>query len=1356
MATWNPFKKEFWQPSDTGKTRIRDVVREIAQPEKRAKNTIITNKEFWAPSAEKVRIRDVGREIGSIFTEGTRESGKIIGDTIAEPIVRRQIEQSEKTQAAIDAKIFDKMRENRAAGKSNGNLIKALSNRGKRVGTEDIIDSMNLSNKQIVGSFGKMATEVLSGSIASKGAGVAKGTIQASRAANLGKAGKAAAFAKTAFKEAASTVPFGYASDVFIKMREGKSLKESAKPGVGTLVTGGFSLLTGANAASRLGKLKQSVKLQEFGFNPKEAEQFSVGRDFQLSPKLRELGDTINKLGKDMVEAKNPALQKRAQKAFEQAKKTFRSEYVAETQGGFIRLGSGEEVAKPPKFKQAEEYVAAQRAKAKEAKGGKVRGVYNKAKAFYRDAKSKAVDFNAPIIDTLKKNAREYKYEVLPKFDIEDKIDRSIRSNDIAGQFLKDGGFEDIVQKVDDMENLDQYMIAKQMKRISEVKGSDFKTGRDAAADNNLIEAFGEVYEPFAKKASDYSRKILDYTVDSGLIAKDLADELKVQYPDYVPVNRIFELSELPRGGGTGRGNANLSKQTVVQKLVGSEREVESPMQSLMTKTYDAIVQGERNKAAQTLVAYKDLPGNPFQLVPLRTAENINARIDLYSEAKILKPLQNKIDKLIKTRAKSLRTLNTEVNNLNKAGVKEATKKTAEKEITKVKRFQPKQLIEQLINEDSSKLKAIKAKIENREPKVAELIDSITVMKEQFDDIKSYRGELFDEAKLLKDVKARGKDTISVLRDGVKEIYETTPDIARAAKALNVEQMGLLGKIFSLPTRVLKLGTTGISIPFTLANVAKDQVSSFINSSRGLKSSIANPIVFGKALWTSLGHGKMYDEMIRNGAMFTSFDISRNQAPKTLKQIRANRNVASKALYTVTHPGQLLRAAENIMSRTEEFTRAQQYVGTKRALMKEGRTVSDAVIEASKQSRSASGNFARRGEWGQVVNAVVPYLNASIQGNRSLIQAFAKRPKSTTAKLAATVLFPMAAITAWNLRDEKRKEAYDDMAEYEKENNFIIVPPNPTKDERGRWNVIKIPITPNIANLGNIVRKGMVAMQTAEDFDFVAATKDLIGSVSPVEPDKQSILSTLTPQAIKPTLQSQANYDFFTDRPIVPKSMERLSPEKQKYPWTAATAAKLAEKAGWSPLKVEAFIKSTFGSVGGQALNVSDRVMAAAGLISKDEVGGTDIADAAYARFGKAAGGASDDTEIAGLQEKLMDQADEGFELKAEAESLYKEYKGLSAEEANNKAKELKKTNPRLFEKLKDVASEEKLGLSYDEKLVKQLQVKNGERAKYIFEKISKLETAEEKNAYIADLRKKKIISDDVLKQIKKLAKSSK
>jgi len=1222
MATWNPFKKEFWQPSDTGKTRIRDVVREIAQPEKRAKNTIITNKEFWAPSAEKVRIRDVGREIGSIFTEGTRESGKIIGDTLASGYQRKQLEETEAGRARLESKIFDQMRKNRAEGKSNAAQIKALKSLGSRTQITDINESMNLSNKQVIGSFGKMATEVLSGSIATKGAGVVSNTAKAARAGSLSKG---AAFAKTAFKEAATTVPFGYASDVFIKMREGKSMKESAKPGVGTLVTAGFSALTGANAASRLGKLKQSVKMQEFGFKPKEAEEFVVGRDFKLSPKLRELGDSINKLNKDMVEAKTPALKNRAQKAYEQAKGVFRKEYLAETQGGFIRLGSGEEVAKPSAFKEAENYVAEQAKKMRTAKGGKVRGVINNAKAFYRDVKSKAVDFNAPIIDTLKKNAREFKYEILPKFDIEDKIDRSIRANDIAGQFLKDGGFEDIVQKVDSMENLDQYMIAKQMKRIKEIKGSDFKTGRDEIADSKMIEAFGEVYEPFAKQASEYSRKILDYVVDSGMVAKELADELKVTYPDYVPVNRIFELSELPRGGGIGRGNANLSKQTVVQKLVGSEREVESPMQSLMTKTYDAIVQGERNKAAQTLVAYKDLPGNPFQL--------------------------RKIEK----------------------------------------------------------------------------------------------GEA-----------AKGKATISVLRDGVKEIYETTPDIARAAKALNVEQMGLLGKIFSLPTRVLKLGTTGISIPFTLANVAKDQVSSFINSSRGLKNSIANPIIFGKALWTALGHGKQYDEMVRNGAMFTSFDISRNQAPKTLKQIRADRNVASKALYTVTHPGQLLRAAENIMSRTEEFTRAQQYVGTKRALMNEGRTMEDAIIEASKQSRSASGNFARRGEWGQVVNAVIPYLNASIQGNRSMIQAFAKRPKSTTAKLAATVLFPMAAITAWNLRDEKRKEAYDDMAEYEKENNFIIVPPNPTKDERGRWNVIKIPITPNIANLGNIVRQGMVTMQTDAKFDFVKATKDLIGSVSPVEPDKQSILATMTPQAIKPTLQSQANYDFFTDRPIVPKSMERLSPEKQKYPWTAATAAKLAEKAGWSPLKVEAFIKSTFGSVGGQALNVSDRVMAAAGLISKDEIGGTDIADAAYARFGKAAGGASDDTEIAGLQEKLMDQADEGFELKAEAESLYKEYKGLSAEEANNKAKELKKTNPRLFEKLKDVASEEKLGLSYDEKLVKQLQVKNGERAKYIFEKISKLETAEEKNAYVADLRKKKIISDEVLKQIKKLAQSSK
>lgn len=111
--------------------------------------------------------------------------------------------------------------------------------------------------------------------------------------------------------------------------------------------------------------------------------------------------------------------------------------------------------------------------------------------------------------------------------------------------------------------------------------------------------------------------------------------------------------------------------------------------------------------------------------------------------------------------------------------------------------------------------------------------------------------------------------------------------------------------------------------------------------------------------------------------------------------------------------------------------------------------------------------------------------------------------------------------------------------------------------------------------------------------------------------------------------------------------------------------------------------------------------------------------------------------------------------LKEEAITLDEELQSLSKEEANARFKQIKAKNPALAEKLKDVVSERKLGLTYTEKLMKQLGVENGERAKYIDQQIMKLPTSEERNAYYNKLRKKKIITDEVAKQIKKLRKKA-
>lgn len=116
----------------------------------------------------------------------------------------------------------------------------------------------------------------------------------------------------------------------------------------------------------------------------------------------------------------------------------------------------------------------------------------------------------------------------------------------------------------------------------------------------------------------------------------------------------------------------------------------------------------------------------------------------------------------------------------------------------------------------------------------------------------------------------------------------------------------------------------------------------------------------------------------------------------------------------------------------------------------------------------------------------------------------------------------------------------------------------------------------------------------------------------------------------------------------------------------------------------------------------------------------------------------------------------ESDERKEQAENLYEQWKELPRDEANSRAKELKAQNPKLFKELKQTAKDAKNGLTYEDRLIKSLGVSNGDRANFIFERAQELETREEKNAYIKDLKDKGVISKSVLKQIKRLAKEQK
>lgn len=742
----------------------------------------------------------------------------------------------------------------------------------------------------------------------------------------------------------------------------------------------------------------------------------------------------------------------------------------------------------PPKVQGAttNEYVDNLAIAAKKAREAGPSPVKIRAAEIASEAKRKLVDSNAPIEDILNK-AIKGGAKVPTKDNITYQIDRVLRAPTLAGQFLQDHGLDQIIKNVDNVDEFNQFLIAKHAQDL-QVKA--IRTGRNDLADAQLIKDLGPKYNEAAKAVNQYSQKLLDYSIDRGLISKELGVHLKAEYPNYVPINRIFSESERQNINGGGKSVASIGSQSVVQKLKGSDRQIENPLESLLAKTNDAFQQGEKNDAARMLAGYRDLPGNPFGLKELQASENVGAR-----------------------------------------------------------------------------------------------------------------------------------HTISYLDNGVKRTFETTKEVSEAAKSMNREQLGFVGQIFAVPTRVLRLGATGVNLPFIGANIVKDQATAFINSNRAASTSLANPANFIRALVNAVGHGKEYHNLLRAGAGGTSFDIARDAAPQTIARIRAGRSPITKIAYTAIHPGELLRAVEDTVGRSEELGRIQNFTGTRDALLKEGRSLEEANTLAAHAARNNSTNFSRAGDYGRVANTLLPYLNAGVQGSRVFLRNLQNRPAQTGAKLALTVFTPMAALTAWNVGDPVRKQAYDNIRDYEKENNFIIIPPNPTQDSKGRWNVIKIPMSQEVANLASIVRKGVESLRTDSKFNFAEMAGNLAGSVTSLNTQgPRQLLGQFTPQAVKPGLEMATNTNLFTGAPIVPNSLKNYPTNLQYRPNTSGTAVKIGQAVGASPLQVENFAATAGGGVGRQLLNTSDHALSGLGIIQPNQVGGQEVVDAIGARFNKAQG----------------------------------------------------------------------------------------------------------------------------------------
>ena len=696
---------------------------------------------------------------------------------------------------------------------------------------------------------------------------------------------------------------------------------------------------------------------------------------------------------------------------------------------------------------------------------------------FKADMREKFVDRFAPIEDRIKNQSEQ--------LEMRNALDRTLRADGISEAFIRDNNFDKLITSFKNKKELQTFEQALIAKHALELESNGVETGRDLAKDKALIKATDKRFAKEFKQVREYSDKVLQQTVDYGLISQDTANYLRKKYPDYIPFDRIFSDKEIntQMKHGVGVGEASLSTQSIIQRIEGSSRLIDSPLNALITKTQDMVRQGERNKTAELLASYAKDPKNPFQLRELKPDES-----------------------------------------------------------------------------------------------------------------------------------ADGRPTISYLDNGKKRTFLAAPEVAKAAKNMNREQMNIVLRALATPARVLRMGATTVNAGFTMANVVKDFVGATINSKGGINS--MNPKTLAEAIGAGFHHkGDLYLEMQREGVVGNSYEILRNASELNLNEIRSHKNLATRALHNLKSP---LRTLENTIGRSEDIGRAIQYVSNKKYAKRKGMSESEAVKFAADQARWNSTNFARSGTYGKTINAVVPYSNANIQGQRITLRRMKENPVRYTAKITMGVVAPTIAVLAWNYADEDRKKVMENIPDYVKENNVVVVGRNAKYNkEQNKWEgVYLVPVPPQFSPLHRQLNNMVASTMAGKKFDMVKAGGDTVEQITTVNPTElRRTGAQYIPQAAKPLVELFANKNLFTGQEIVPEAMKNLEQKDQWDSSTSLTARKVGELTGLSPKQIDnAFRTSTAG--GGQnLLHGADFALAKATGASNDEIKGRSMLDSIVGRF---------------------------------------------------------------------------------------------------------------------------------------------
>jgi hypothetical protein len=142
----------------------------------------------------------------------------------------------------------------------------------------------------------------------------------------------------------------------------------------------------------------------------------------------------------------------------------------------------------------------------------------------------------------------------------------------------------------DDLDGLQAFLVSK---RALEVEGRGLKSGFDLDAAREVMKAGEAKFGDAAKRLVDFQNRNLQYLKDSGVLSEKSFKSLVEAGKSYVPFSRILETE--PGAAGPGKANA-------LKGFKGSDKQIQSPILSILENTETLMKAAEKNRAIDSFV----------------------------------------------------------------------------------------------------------------------------------------------------------------------------------------------------------------------------------------------------------------------------------------------------------------------------------------------------------------------------------------------------------------------------------------------------------------------------------------------------------------------------------------------------------------------------------------------------------------------------------------------------------------------------------------------------------------------------------------------------------------------------------